>query len=117
MLRSGLARWDNKTLIYLDPPYFERGRELYYDYYRPSDHQSLADFISANMGNRHWLVSYDNVAPIKQLYGEFRNIVYSVGYSARDSRKGREVMFFSPNLEIPELIGPIQQVGGITAAA
>src|SRR3954454_16651092 len=34
-LKFGLPKWSKKALIYLDPPYFERGRELYYDYYKP----------------------------------------------------------------------------------
>ena len=31
LLRHGLPKWDKKTLIYLDPPYYAQGRELYYD--------------------------------------------------------------------------------------
>lgn len=101
----------------LDPPYFERGRELYYDYYRPEDHADLAKFIAANMDGHAWIVSYDNVEPIKNLYAGFRSVVYNVGYTARENRTGTEIMFFSPKLIIPELVGPIQQVGNITAAA
>jgi len=62
-------------------------------------------------------VSYDNVAPIKKLYSRFRNIVYDVGYTAREMRTGREVMFFSPQLSIPDLVGPVQQIGRIRDAA
>src|ERR1700693_5509313 len=49
LLRSGLPPWEGRPLIYLDPPYYERGRELYYDYYKPADHKELASFICANM--------------------------------------------------------------------
>jgi len=117
LLRHGLPKWGNKTLIYLDPPYFERGRELYYDYYEPEDHEQLAEFIGTEMQDRSWIVSYDNVAPIKKLYSDFRRVVYNVGYTARESRIGKEVMFFSPMLNVPELVGPIQQLGKITKAA
>lgn len=117
LLRHGLSRWTDKTLVYLDPPYFERGRELYYDYYRRDDHADLATFIRANMEHQAWLVSYDNVQPISDLYAGFRNVVYNVGYTARTTRIGKEVMFFSPKLKIPALVGPIQQVGGMMEAA
>lgn len=117
LLRRGLAKWPKKTLIYLDPPYFERGRELYYDYYRGDDHAELAQFVGDNMQSRHWVVSYDNVAPIKKLYGAFRRIVYNVGYTARETRIGKEVMFFSPRLVIPKLVGPVKQIGRIRDAA
>ncbi len=117
LLRYGLPKWSDKTLIYLDPPYYEQGRELYYDYYQADDHAHLATFIQANMAHRAWIVSYDNVAPIKSLYKGARNIVYNVGYSARTSRIGKEVMFFSPTLDIPELTGPIQLIEGSMQAA
>lgn len=117
LLRYGLSRWTRKTLIYLDPPYYERGRELYYDYYQPTDHDDLATFIRTNMENQAWIVSYDHVAPIRKLYSEFRGVVYNVGYTARENRVGKEAMFFSPKLVIPALVGPIKQVSKIPEAA
>jgi len=117
LLRFGLPKWPKKTLIYLDPPYFEQGRELYYDYYQQEDHADLASFIAAKMQSKSWIVSYDNVAPIKKLYSEFRSVVYNVGYTARETRTGREVMFFAPTLTIPDLVGPVQQVGKVKRAA
>ena len=62
------------------------------------------------MANRAWIVSYDNVEPIRGLYSGFRQIVYNVSYSAREKRQGAEVMFFSPGLVVPDLVGPVQQV-------
>ena len=117
LLRHNLPKWDAKTLVYLDPPYFDQGRKLYYDYYKPDDHAALASFIETNMRYRSWIVSYDNVTPIKNLYSGFRSIVYDVGYSARDVRIGKEVMFFAPGMAIPEIAGPIKQVGPVQEAA
>lgn len=117
LLRFGLPKWERKTLIYLDPPYYEQGRELYYDYYKPQDHADLARFVEAKMKNKFWIVSYDNVAPIKKLYSGFRSVVYNVGYTAREMRTGKEIMFFSPMLDTPNLVGPIQQIGKIREAA
>jgi DNA adenine methylase len=117
MLRFGLPKWPEKTLIYLDPPYYERGRELYYDYYKAEDHVELASFVRSQMADRYWIVSYDNVALTKKLYSGFRMIIYNVGYTARENRIGREVMFFAPELAIPDLVGPVEQVGKIRKAA
>jgi DNA adenine methylase len=117
LLRHGLAKWEKKTLIYLDPPYYEQGRELYYDYYKADDHAQLAKFIDTKMQNRFWVVSYDNVVPIKKLYAGFRSVVYNVGYTAREMRTGKEVMFFSPKLSVPDLVGPVRQIGKIRDVA
>jgi DNA adenine methylase len=116
-LKYGLAKWPEKTLIYLDPPYYERGRDLYYDFYRDEDHANVAALVKAEMKDRAWIVSYDNVRSIKRLYSNFRSIVYNVGYSARETRTGKEVMFFSPTLTIPGLVGPVQQIGRLRPAA
>lgn len=116
-LQFGLPKWPKKTLIYLDPPYYAQGNHLYYDYYKPKDHVSVAKLTSDKMDNRFWIVSYDNVAAIRKLYAGFRSIVYNVGYTAREQRIGKEVMFFSPRLAIPELVGPVQQIGKMRMAA
>ncbi|MBV1701046.1 MAG: DNA adenine methylase [Hyphomicrobiales bacterium] len=116
LLSQGIAQWPKKTLIYLDPPYYQRGRDLYYDFYRDNDHATLANFIKTEMNSRSWLVSYDNVTAIKDLYSGFRRVDYNVGYSARESRQGAEVMFFSPQMVVPDLVGPVQQIGSISVA-
>ena len=118
LLRFGVSRWPVKTLIYLDPPYYERGRQLYYDYYQPEDHADLARFIESGMGGRFWIVSYDNVAAIRKLCPGARHVVYDVGYTARGNRRGREVMFFSPKLQtIPALVGPVKKVRSVLKTA
>jgi DNA adenine methylase len=98
--------WPEKTLIYLDPPYFEKGRDLYYDFYRPEDHAEVAETIK-QVSRQRWIVSYDDVPEIRGLYEPYRSIGYRIGYSARSSRKGSEVMFFDDTLRIPSLSGPI----------
>ncbi|MDP1730176.1 MAG: DNA adenine methylase [Devosia sp.] len=117
LLKHGMTKWTDKTLIYMDPPYFERGRDLYYDFYRSDDHADLAQFVAKNLAGRKWIISYDNVKAITDLYAGFRSVVYDVGYSARENRVGREVMFFAPKLTIPAVAGPIKQVGKVREAA
>lgn len=116
-LKFGLPKWSKRSLVYLDPPYYEQGSQLYYDYYQPKDHAEVAKFVREKMGNRFWIVSYDNVRAIKELYAGFRSVTYSVGYTAREQRIGKEVMFFSPPLSAPNLIGPVRQIGRIKVAA
>jgi len=107
-LKSGVTRWPKKTLIYLDPPYYVKGRELYYDFYQHEDHEEVAEFVTENITRQTWIVSYDNVQPIRSLYAQSRHLTYDIGYSARSSRQGSEVMFFSDGLQVPPLVGPIK---------
>ena len=106
-LRSGIRKWPKKTLIYLDPPYYEKARDLYYDFYQHDDHASVAKFVTQSITRQSWIVSYDNAAPIRKLYAGCEDIRYTVGYSARNRSEGTEIMFFDDNLIVPPLAGPI----------
>jgi DNA adenine methylase len=53
------------------------------------------------MGGHSWLVSYDDVASIREIYGSFSSASYSIPYSVRTATHGKEVMFFSKGLILP----------------
>ena len=97
-----------KDLIYLDPPYFAKGRMLYYDAYRPQDHAAVAELLADLEGPR-WVVSYDNVETIRRLYSFARRREYTIGYSARRRTRGHEVMFFRKGMKVPELVPPMRE--------
>jgi DNA adenine methylase len=96
MLKSKLS---NKTLFYLDPPYYHKGKELYLNYYLDNDHKQIAVEIKKTKKQK-WIITYDNAELIKQLYNKNKQIGYSLTYSARKSKKGKELMIFSDNLNI-----------------
>lgn len=107
-LRDRLKSFSSRTLVYLDPPYYEKGKDLYYNYYEHADHAAIAAFVQRNMRRLPWVVSYDNVEQIRDLYAKSRGIAYGLGYSARDIRTGSEVMFFSDSLFVPNLTGAMR---------
>ena len=94
-----------RTLVYLDPPYFAKGNDLYEDRYTPSDHSTVADLVATV--KQPWIVSYDDVPQIKGLYCGYRKLTYSISYSAQVRYPGAEVMFFSPKLAIPRVGNPL----------
>jgi DNA adenine methylase len=98
-----------KTLYYLDPPYYDKGKELYVNYYKHEDHVDIANIVS-KLRDKYWLVSYDNVAQIRRLYNKFRQHQYSLNYSAAKSKKGSEVLVFSDLLTIPEIENPTNRL-------
>jgi DNA adenine methylase len=48
-----------KSLVYLDPPYVEKGPGLYLNSYEENDHRRLAGWVRENL-DRPWMVSYDD---------------------------------------------------------
>lgn len=94
-----------KALVYLDPPYYEKGSALYRNYYHTHDDHAGIATEAANL-DVPWIVSYDNVHQVKGLYAGFRKLEYGLRYSAHDRYEGKEVMFFSPGLVVPEIEDP-----------
>lgn len=89
------------TLFYLDPPYYVKGKGLYMNYYTDFDHRTIASTIK-DIKQQKWILSYDNVLFIRKLYDGYRCRPFELNYSASNSGKGQEVMFFSEQLNIPQ---------------
>ncbi len=89
-----------RTIVYCDPPYYERAERLYLNSYQPDDHRRLAKLIQQEL--RHpWFASYDGHAEILDLYRQRRKFLYSLQYSATRSYSGSEVFIFSDDVKIP----------------
>lgn len=91
----------SNSLFYLDPPYYIKGKGLYMNYYNDKDHQDIAD-IMHKIGNHKWVISYDKVPFINNLYADYRQQMFELNYSASNSGKGKEIMIFCNNLSIPD---------------
>lgn len=89
-----------RPFVYLDPPYYHKGRDLYLSFYEHDDHAKLAAFLKRQDGFP-WILSYDNVPEIAVLYRGLRQIRFSLDYSARERREGSELMIFLPTLKFP----------------
>ncbi len=92
----------SSTLVYLDPPYYEKGSALYENFYKSEDHCNVANRVSEF--KLPWLVSYDNTAPIRELYKKYLSITYSLNYTAQVKTLGCEFMAFSPLLQLPDCL-------------
>lgn len=104
-LRSVIPTLPEKTLIYLDPPYYAKGEGLYEHHYRHDDHALIAAMVR-ELHQRAWLVSYDAVPQVLQLYRGLRRQQYDLAYSAQDRYAGSEVIFYSPSLIVPRVENP-----------
>jgi len=90
-----------KTLLYLDPPYFEKGQRLYDNSYGPGDHSAIAELLQTHVSHP-WIVTYDDCEQIRALYANRRGLAYVLNYSAQSHRVGREVMFLADCLRLSE---------------
>ena len=99
LLKNGLSKYNTEnTLIYIDPPYLEKGSLLYMNHYGRSHHEELAKTIR---GLQHkWILSYDEQDFILNLYQGFPTIRFTLTYSAHSIKTGKEVFFTSPGIDV-----------------
>lgn len=83
----------NQHFIFLDPPYFQKGQSLYLNHYSNKDHENLSEFLGRSSFKK-WIMTYDDVPYIKNLYASMRLRGFAIQHNAYESKIGREVMIF-----------------------
>lgn len=91
------------AFIYADPPYFEKAGSLYMNAFADADHEQLAACLNGVQSAR-WVLTYDNVPKVAELYAERQRRLFSLNYSAHRVMQAQEIMVFSDTLTIPEEI-------------
>lgn len=91
---------NNYDLMYLDPPYYIKGRKLYRNFYSHEDHASISDILSNSDGN--WVLSYDDAPQIRDIYQWSVPVELKLQYSLANAGWGREVIYYSKSLVQPE---------------
>jgi len=79
------AYWDEEATIFIDPPYFEKGKELYHCFYTKKDHIELAQLLDSlyqGCPGADLIVTYDYHQWIDNLYFYPQTEVISRSYSA-----------------------------------
>ena len=88
------------TIVYADPPYFQKAGTLYMNSFTDEDHRDLARCLADAQSGR-WLLTYDDVDEVESLYRQFRRERFSLSYSAHRVTRGKELMVYSHGLRVP----------------
>lgn len=99
----------SKSLVYLDPPYYNKADRLYKNFYQHADHVTISKRVKKLKGI-NWIVSYDNAPEIVAMYRGCRTITYGMNYSAGGYYEGSETMFFSRSIKIPSVESPANPI-------
>ena len=80
----------NRTIFYIDPPYFEKGGFLYENNYQKKDHEKLEKILRKRNGN--FFISYDDVKEIREIYSSWKIEKKIIPYSAGQHKSGLEII-------------------------
>jgi len=98
----------SKTLINIDPPYYIRGPELYGNWFNDSHHRALSKAVDKI--KPYWMVTYDSVDEIRNLYAKYPCFTNKLRYSAQVKRYGEELLVLDPRLNFPASLARISEV-------
>lgn len=98
----------SKTLINIDPPYYVRGPELYGNWFNDSNHRALS--MAVENIKPYWMVTYDNVNEIRDLYAKYPCFTNKLRYSAQVKRNGEELLVLDPRLNFPDSLARVGDV-------
>jgi len=90
------------AFYYLDPPFYNKAKELYRVYFSHSEHVKLCNFLRDF--KKIWILSYDNCKEIKTLYkNKYKQIHIDVPYSINSKSRRIEKEIIITPLNIPRI--------------
>ena len=99
----------DNAFVYFDPPYYKKGKDLYKNFFKPDDHQRIAESIVQNV-QCDWIVTYDDVPQIETLYEKYPRGKMRLRYSvASSSPSGSEIIVFKHSRYIPDALQLAEQ--------
>lgn len=88
----------SNTLVYLDPPYYDKGSQLYRNYYTYNDHEIISNLVEKI--EMPCIITYDNCKEIKELYKNFNSEMFNIKYSAHMERPNATELLFYKNIKL-----------------
>lgn len=79
--------------VYLDPPYWERGKDMYCIHLTPRDHERLAANLRKSAAK--WLLSYDDCPEVRNLYSWAKVDTINVRHGGEKKKSARELLIQS----------------------
>lgn len=88
---------DERSFMYIDPPYVQAGSQLYLNAFDGRDHKALSTIVNS-VEEAHWLITYDAAPLIEKLYRDQFQCRLELTYSARYPGQAEELLVASPSV-------------------
>lgn len=99
-LKRYISKYEENAFVYFDPPYFDKGKQLYMNYFQFDDHVRIKDAIKEKVKSS-WVITYDDSADILKIYDGYSVRKFDLNYSAANVRRASELIIFKNRELIP----------------
>lgn len=91
-----IANFQNESsFFFIDPPYFNKGKKLYTNFFELKDHQELAATIESKLQYIPWIITYDVCPEIREIYSSRVVDKLSLNYSLQQKKTAEEFLFYN----------------------
>jgi len=91
-----------QCFFFLDPPYVVKGGDLYKKAFTQYDHTHFKKVVNTYLSNKKWLMTYDNVPLITELYKDYFTKSFYLKYVANNKKQGSELMIYANSIIVPD---------------
>jgi adenine-specific DNA methyltransferase len=101
-LENYVPKYEENAFIYFDPPYFNKGKQLYLNFFNYNDHIRIERLIGDTV-NCDWIITYDDEPEIEKIYEKYCIKRIELNYSVAKKRKANELIIFKDSIKVPHL--------------
>ena len=106
-IKKYVPKYIDRAFIYFDPPYYNKGKMLYKNFFTDKDHKEIYGLVQQL--SCPWIVTYDNVKEIRDIYSNYSCWKFDLVYGVANSGLNSEILYISnedllPNEEERALI-------------
>lgn len=95
-----LPKYEENALVYFDPPYYQKGKQLYLNYFDHNDHVRIKKTIEENV-KCDWIITYDDNPKIAAIYKNHVCKKFDLTYTASSRRSASEIIIFKSINMVP----------------
>ena len=101
-IKNYLPKYQENAFVYFDPPYFDKGKQLYLNFFSYDDHVRIEQMINGQV-NCDWVITYDDAPEIANIYQKNVYRRFDLNYSVGIKRKASEIIIFRYDTMIPTM--------------
>lgn len=99
-IENYIPKYSDNALVYFDPPYLKKGKQLYLNFFDYEDHVRIEKLIR-ELVDCDWIITYDDAPEIMQIYDGYSLKKYDLNYSVLEKRRASEIIIFRDEEMIP----------------
>lgn len=102
IINTYIPQYGNDAFVYFDPPYFNKGKDLYLNFFDYNDHIRIEREISKNV-NCNWIITYDDTPEIVSIYDGYCIKKFDLNYCVSDKKKASELLIYKDGTVLPSI--------------